>query len=105
MRLHGTDAGVESGSTLLNPEQIISFQAPPVNRVCSSARQLAGLAGVAWVLAGAAASAEPANVDIIPRPLTAQSAPGAVWLGDGATIVARDAGARRAARWLSALAL
>jgi hexosaminidase len=46
-------------------------------------------------------------VDVIPRPLTAQPAPGSVWLRDGAAIMVspRDAGARRAARWLSTLAL
>ena len=107
MRLHGTDANVQSGSALLILEQIIPVQTHRVNGVCSSARRLAGLTWVAWVLAGASALAEPAYVDIVPRPLAAQSAPGAVWLRDGAAIAvpARDAGARRAARWLSALAL
>ena len=69
--------------------------------------RLGGSVALAFVMTAAAAAAQPAALDIVPKPLIARSAPGEIWLRNGSAIVipAQDPGARRAAVWLSDLAL
>ena len=71
-----------------------------------SARLPGAVAVAAALAATAATAARSASVDIVPRPAIVQSAPGAVWLRDGAAIKvpAEDRDARRTALWLADLA-